>query len=199
LNWIIYYYSVANNDKLLNINNAGNSIGELKNTINAFTKSFNDLKQSGTKLKDNFIKKKAQKSIEAFQAVNSAVNHLRILHGLEPTSTDVNLNNIKAITSGGNADNLGTSSLSTFKQVAEDVKDFKQKFDTSYGAVQNTIQEVSGTLSNINNDLKRIGINVLDNDAINKAVKSANTALPQNVVPKTIGDLLERVKNKNIR
>ena len=192
------FNSTFNNEKLLNINNAGNSIGELNKNLNVFTKNFGDLKNAGVRLKDNFIKNKTQKSIEAFQAVNSAVNHLRILNGLQPTSSDANLKNIAAITSGGNADNLGTSSLSVFNQVVDDAKNFKQSFDQTYGAVQNTIQSVTSTLSTINNDLKKVGINIMNNDAIDKVVKQANSVLPQQVIPKTIGDILNHVRGNGI-
>jgi hypothetical protein len=187
------------NEKDLDINKLDfNKAGVLKQNVTQFTDNFGELKKSGTRLLDNFKKKKTKKSIEAFNAVNDIVNHFRVLQGLEPINSSaggaLNPANTKDDLKKGNIVKAIQNQKQKFDSLKSDTQDFKKQFDQTYGAIQNTAQEAATQLSNINNDLKRIGINVTNDPEINKIVEKVNSVTPSQIIPKTLGDIISRNK-----
>jgi hypothetical protein len=175
----------------------------LEQNLNMFKETFGELKSAGINLKNQFIKDKSKKALEAYNAVKEHVNYLRILHNLPlmPEKSGIGglTDTLQTFKEDVNNGNLSTA-LGTLNDKLSDIKsaskEFKEKFEGVYGNALSVANQVGNKIINTNDDLKRVGINVVKNDDISNAVENVQNLHPKNIAPKTIGDMIEAIKNK---
>ncbi len=148
-----------------------NYFNELESDLQNFKTNFTNLKSTGLKLKDSLFKKKFKDSIESYNKVQSVASEIQKLRG----EGDVPVIN-------------SPSDLKT------NVQEFKNNFDLFYGNLESVITNTKTRLQKTNQDLSKLGINLMNNDKVEALAKAADNLTPKKLIPKTLGDILDNIK-----
>lgn len=190
---------IANNAKLLGINQLEDGFNQLQNSVNDFQKQYDTLKQMGDEaknagtllgvdIKTKYIKQQTNKALKAQEKVNKLAEYLRKLQGYAGVGVD------SSVKSGINFDSglIPTSPINVVKNIKEATILAKDIYNQANGIKKN-VQSSTKSLSDfINNDLSKLSDNVLDNITLDKIENVINGLQSQNKKPKTIGDMLEK-------
>lgn len=161
----------------------------LKENLKSFKKNFQQIQSNGLKLKDTLFKEKLKSSIEDYNKVQAVAKQIQALRGEDA------LVNEEVGTSNKNQ-KKGVFSKENLNKINNTTKRLKDNLVDLYGDAQAIITDTADKIRRTNETLNKFGINLKVSEDINALVQKAKELKPTTFVPKTFGDIINKIGNK---
>lgn len=199
--------NIINNEKMLDTPSIlGDATQSVKKDILNLRKSVNDIANAGIKIADALLSSRTRKAMQAYMRIQKIVNVIRIQQGLPPLAADMNpeqgVNNfgsiIPNIKKGNNiVKSIKDQITDPNSLINPNFESLQNNYNNLIGTAQSAIDKTSASLKEVNSSLNTVGINIDKNNTLDELENAANVQKYKNILPRTIGDIIEDVKGKN--